>query len=150
TPPQGWLSYEDQLAGAVIPPDAGKSDGDTAAVFFTGGTTSLPKGVMQTHGNLISSALIYLSRFRFTEDTVLLCSAGLFHVASTAVVVPALMAGGRIVILRKFEPGAYAQAIAEHRVTFANCVPTMLKMVMDHPGFDALDRSSLRTMLYGG
>lgn len=148
--PDGVIGYERALADARPAPDAMRGGDDTATIFFTGGTTGLPKGVMQTHANLVTSALMYVGRWRWTDELILLGSAPMFHVAAAAVIPPVLMVGGTIVMMPKFDPAGYAALIERHRITFANGVPTMLKMIVDAPGFAERDLSSLTGMNMGG
>src|SRR3546814_4611239 len=54
--PAGLIDYEAAIARADAAPDAMRGGDDIATIFFTGGTTGLPKGVMQTHANLVTSA----------------------------------------------------------------------------------------------
>ncbi|RYE02902.1 MAG: fatty-acid--CoA ligase, partial [Sphingomonadales bacterium] len=147
---EGLIDYEAGLAAAAIPPDAMRGGDDVATIFFTGGTTGLPKGVMQTHDNLVTSALMYVAHWSWTRDIILLGSAPMFHVAAAAVIPPVLMTGGQVVMMAKFEPAGYAELIERHRITFANGVPTMFRMIVDAPGFDQRDLTSLRGMNFGG
>jgi len=146
----GLVDYEAALAEAEMPSDALRGGEDIATIFFTGGTTGLPKGVMQTHNNLVTSALMYVARWSWTEDMILLGSAPMFHVAAAAVIPPVLLVGGQIVMMAKFDPVGYADLIERHRITFANGVPTMFKMIVDAPGFAARDLTSLTGMNMGG
>jgi len=77
-------------------------------------------------------------------------SAPMFHVAAAAVIPPVLLAGGGIVMLPRFTPTGYLDSIEEHRVNFANGVPTMFRMILDSPGMGDRDLSSVRGMNYGG
>src|SRR5690606_32174028 len=60
------------------------------------------------------------------------------------------LAGGKHVVLPKFEPELMMRAISGQRVTHAGMVPTMIPMMLTHPNFDDYDLSSLRTLVYGG
>lgn len=146
----GAIACEEAMRGAIAPPDAMRGGNDTATIFFTGGTTGLPKGVMQTHTNLVTSALMYIARWKWDSDLILLGSAPMFHVAAAAVIPPVLMVGGTVVIMPKFDPTGYAELIEQHRITFANGVPTMFRMIVDAPGFAQRDLSSLTGMNMGG
>lgn len=146
----GALCYERLIETANPVPAADCRWDETAALFFTGGTTGLPKGVMQTHGNLVTSALIYVGLFGMSHDTVLLSAAGLFHVAASAVLLPALMAGGRVVLMARFTPEGYLDMIERHGATFVNGVPTMLRLVANVPDRAQRRLDSVRTLLYGG
>ncbi len=55
--PAGALSLEDLVAEGEAVPDARRGGGDLAGIFYTGGTTGFPKGVMLSHRAIVSSAL---------------------------------------------------------------------------------------------
>ncbi len=148
--PDGSLDYEDLIAAADPVEDARRGGSELAGVFYTGGTTGFPKGVMLSHGNLGISWLGtaaggYLPgpRSRFLH------TAPMFHLADMAAWGIALQAGGAHVILPSFDPRAVLATIAEHRVTDALLVPTMIQLLVDHPEVGQFDLSSLRGVLYG-
>jgi long-chain acyl-CoA synthetase len=72
----------------------------------------------------------------------------MFHVAGTANVFASTWAGARHVVLPRFDAGQVLEAIERERATHAVFVPTMLAMLLDHPGFDDADLSSLRHIQY--
>jgi fatty-acyl-CoA synthase len=61
-----------------------------------------------------------------------------------------LLQGGTLVVEEDFDPERVLELISIHRVTMINGVPTTYQMLADHPGFDAADLSSLRSMTCGG
>jgi len=67
------------------------------------------------------------------------------------IVVPTLFVGGTFVIqdARHFEPGRFLSAIQEHRVTHVQLVPTMIYRLLDQPGLETYDVSSMQIMGYG-
>ena len=148
-PPAGMPGHEELIAGSEPVEDARRGGDALAAIYYTGGTTGLSKGVMLSHANLLTSALGMLA----TEQTALpggriLLATPMCHLAAFAAWLLQLQVGGSHVIVPAFEPVAVLEAIARHRVTSAVLVPTMLQMVVDHPALAEHDRSSLRSLLY--
>lgn len=147
--PQDFVAYGDLLSRAlpVVPVDSNGSD--IVGIFYTGGTTGVPKGVMHTHDNLWLSAFSFALMVGLSKDSISLCSTPLFHVAATCAAIPALMVGGACVIMPRFDTTQVLEAIREHRVTIANFVPSMLRMLLDDPAMDEAEFSSLQSLIYG-
>lgn len=149
--PEGMLSYEDLISGAEAVEDAVRQGDDLAGIFYTGGTTGFPKGVMLSHRNLVTSALgTVASGELLGPNAVLLHAAPMFHLADLAAWTGQNLLGGRHVIVPFFEPSAVLGAIQEHGVTDVLLVPTMIQMLADHPTVPDYDLSSLARILYGG
>jgi acyl-CoA synthetase (AMP-forming)/AMP-acid ligase II len=150
-PPAGTLDYEDLVAAAAPVPDAHRSGSDLAGVFYTGGTSGHPKGVMLTHDNLMTSALGCLaSGFFLTSGGPLLHAAPMFHLADLAIWLAQVQRGGTHVFLPAFRPDWVLDALHEHRISDLLLVPTMVQMLVDHPSLPDHDTSSLRMVMYGG
>lgn len=147
--PPGMLGYEDLVAAAGPAEDSGRGGDDLAALFYTSGSTGAPKGVMHSHANIMFSAVTYAAAIKLDEASVALISGPLFHVGAAGICIPAMVAGGRIVLLPRFEPAPVAQAISAHGVSVTSLVPTMLRMLLDDPASRDNDLSSLTTLLYG-
>jgi long-chain acyl-CoA synthetase len=146
----GFANYEALIDATSPVADAGRSGEDLAALFYTSGSTGEPKGVMHSHANIAMACLTSIPPFGLDEDCVGLISGPLFHVGSTGMCLPAMMAGASIVVLPRFEPGLVIQSIERYRITNLTAVPTMLRMVVDHPDARLRDLSSLRTVTFGG
>ncbi|WP_238366896.1 long-chain-fatty-acid--CoA ligase [Mesobacterium pallidum] len=148
--PEGMLSYEDLIATTEPGPDAGRAGDDVYAVFYTGGTTGDPKGVVFTHQALCEATVAYLAMLPDVEDLSFAYVGGFFHFSAANPALYITLAGGTHVVLPKFEPVAMMRAISTHRVTNAVMVPTMITMMLNHADFAQHDLSSLRTLVYGG
>lgn len=147
--PQNMLSYEALVADSSPVEDAMRNGDDLAGVFYTGGTTGSPKGVMLCHRNLYTNAISSVSSQIVRAGSIGLHAAPMFHLADGAFMNALLAAGGCHVMVPRFDPLAVLQAIASTGVTDTLLVPTMIQMLVDHPDLHKYDLKSLRQMAYG-
>lgn len=134
-------------APATAPRDLARPD-DIAVLNYTGGTTGRSKGALRTHGRVAASTTAILSDFEFPARPRYLLIAPISHVAGTKIL-PTLILGGTIHLMRGFDPGKVLATIARERINFTLLVPTMIYMLLDHPELDRTDLSSLELLLYG-
>jgi long-chain acyl-CoA synthetase len=122
----------------------GIDESDPAAIFYTGGTTGLPKGVVLSHRNITSMGHRCNSRIRFTKEDVYLHSLPAFHVADSGFSFAITWAGGAHTFVSRFDPGEVMEKIERHRVSYQVFFGTNLRMLLDHEDFARRDLSSLR------
>src|SRR3954468_22200532 len=146
--PAGAIGY-DELLAADPEPAADLGGSDLAGIFYTGGTTGLPKGVMLTHDNLVTNAKHTLIAQGHVASDRYLHAAPMFHLADGGQMFAQTWVGGTHVIIPQFDPGAVLDAIEGERITRTVLVPTMINMVVHHPGASSRDLSSLGQVLYG-
>jgi acyl-CoA synthetase (AMP-forming)/AMP-acid ligase II len=148
-PPAGMLGYEALLAQAEPVEDALRGGEDLAGVFYTGGTTGSPKGVMLPHRGLYSNAIGVIAEGAIQRGCIGLHAAPMFHLADGCFMNAMFVSGGRHVIVPRFEPVAVLEAIQNHGVTEALLVPTMIQMMVDHPDLGRYRLEHFKNMLYG-
>ncbi len=147
---EGAVNYEAMLASAEpVPLLAQAEENDVAGIFYTGGTTGLPKGVMLTHRNLLSNAYNVGLALSYRHTDVYLHAAPMFHLADGASTFAITIVGGTHAHVRFFEPIQVLQAIERYRVTSALLVPTMINMLINVPQLKDYDLSSWKKMIYG-
>ncbi|MDP9331231.1 MAG: AMP-binding protein [Actinomycetota bacterium] len=131
--------------GTVPELDAVSSD-DPALLAFTSGTTGTPKGVVLSHGNLLSSAEAVRIAWHWEADDTLILSLPLFHLHGLGVGVHGtLLTGAAMILQRGFNPEAVLAACADATMFFG--VPTMYARLADAPGTERL--RSLRLCVSG-
>ncbi|MEV0809426.1 long-chain fatty acid--CoA ligase [Micromonospora sp. NPDC050200] len=147
----GTVCYEELIEGSAAMPDSCRGGDALFGIFYTGGTTARPKGVMLTHANMLTSAFGSLATGQFvTPGGRILHTAPMFHLAGLAVWTAALITGGTHVILPAFTPTDVLTAIEDHGITDILLVPTMIQLLVDALRRGEYDVSSLRHLVYGG
>jgi acyl-CoA synthetase (AMP-forming)/AMP-acid ligase II len=147
--PDGMLNYEDILAAADPAPDAGRGGDDMAGIFYTGGTTGFPKGVMLSHTNLFVGGVSNAHELNMLDGTVYLHAAPMFHIADLAWFSAVTFMAGTHVIIPMFTPDATLEAIEKYKPDQTLMVPVMLQMVLQSDKLASTDISSLRQIAYG-
>jgi acyl-CoA synthetase (AMP-forming)/AMP-acid ligase II len=147
--PDGHLSLEALLDRHVpAPGDVAVEPEDIAGIYFTGGTTGRPKGVMLSHRSWFHTYYAESLDFSVGWHEVFVFTTPMTHAAG-CLLLPVLLRQGRCVLLERFEPETLLATIAAERATATLLVPTMIYLLLDHPRRDAHDLSSLRNVLYG-
>ncbi len=135
-------------AAGTASPRCLASPEDPASLNYTGGTTGKSKGALRYHRHYAPFAGAILAEFEIPDRPRYLAVAPISHVAGTKVL-PALMRGGTVHMLKGFDPGAVLATIERERINFALFVPTMIYVLLDHPALAKTDLSSLDLLLYG-
>jgi acyl-CoA synthetase (AMP-forming)/AMP-acid ligase II len=141
-----------ELRDAAPPPRLERPQmGDDVLQLYTSGTTGLPKGVRLSNANYAAFLALRhdVEGFDYkAEDTVLILMP-LFHVAGTNISFSGLASGGRLLLHAEFNPAEVLRAIAAERVAHVFMAPVMINVLLQTPGIETTDFSSLRTVSYG-
>jgi long-chain acyl-CoA synthetase len=129
-----------------------------AVVQYTGGTTGAPKGAMLTHANLTAACAQYVETGSRTErsgmregEERILCVLPLFHIyALTVVMLLGFRLGAELILHPRFDPVAAVKDIAAKKITAFSGVPTMHVAILNLPGVEKMDLSSLKFCGSGG
>jgi len=148
----GCLWYEDALAAAGAPPAPPPLDDDAQAFQpYTSGSTGRPKGAIMTHRGMLWYVAHNQRHWPSRREDRGCVALPLFHKnALRGTVKPMLFAGGSFVLMPRFEPKAYVEALAKYRCTFSRGVAAVFTMVLEHREFfGALDLGALRSLSIG-
>jgi long-chain acyl-CoA synthetase len=168
-----WGDVVQRAHAPATLPDAEIDPDDDACIFYTSGTTGFPKGAQLTHrgsvANIFNMAFMQYAvnvadakaiaagdiaaptTVAAPPRTIVLATTPLFHVtAHNCAVQPTTMAGGCIVLMRKWDAGRALELIEREQITNMSGVPIMSREVLLHPDFAARDTSSLRSLSGGG
>lgn len=148
-------SYETLIAthsGADVP-NADVDRDDPCWLFFTSGSTGRPKAVVLTHGQLTFTIVNHLNDLmpQSTPNDVSLVVAPLSHGAGMHQLTQ-LAAGAASILMPfgRFDPAMAWDLVERYKVTNMFTVPTIVKMLVEHPSVDQHDHSSLRYVIYAG
>jgi len=169
TLPPGALAWSEVLAHGGELPDAAVDPDDDACIFYTSGTTGFPKGAQLTHrgclANLFSlmfsgqaTALATIEATGVVPDPnapvpipISLLTTPLFHVtANNCGAYPVTAAGGKLVLMYRWDPKTALTLIEKEKVTGMSGVPVMSRELISHPDFESHDLSSLVSLGGGG
>ncbi len=154
-PRVGELGYEDlaeQFRGHAASHATVGYD-DPLWFFYTSGTTGRPKAGVLTHGQMTFVVVNHLADLipGTTETDCSIAVAPLSHGAGIHALLN--VARGAMTILmpsEKLDPAVFWELVERHRVSNLFTVPTIVKMLVEHPSVDAFDHSSLRYVIYAG
>jgi acyl-CoA synthetase (AMP-forming)/AMP-acid ligase II len=147
--PQGHHSLKKMLA--TYPPTPEHVDilpEDLMGIYFTGGTTGKPKGVMLSHRAWVYTILAETLDFDIGRQEVFAYAAPLTH-GGGCLLLPVLLRKGRCVILDHFDPKSFLETVEKEKITSSFLVPTMIYLLLDLPERDNYNLSSLRNIIYG-
>jgi acyl-CoA synthetase (AMP-forming)/AMP-acid ligase II len=121
--------------------------------FYTSGTTGRPKAGMLTHGQMAFIVTNHLADLipGTTERDVSIAVAPLSHGAGIHALLNVARGAATVLLpTDKLDPAVFWALVEQHRVSNVFTVPTIVKMLVEHPSVHAHDRSSLRYVIYAG
>lgn len=117
---------------------------DPFLIVHTAAVTGQPLGAILTHTNILASNMQYMYLMRLSNKDVYLNTLPLYHMAGLTLAMAVLHAGGKNVIIPRFDPLDTLNAIEKQRVTIMGSFPPILAKLLDAMAEADYDISSLR------
>jgi acyl-CoA synthetase (AMP-forming)/AMP-acid ligase II len=147
----GWELFADLVERSAHVRRARLAGDDIHRLMYTSGTTGRPKGVMITHANLAWKNYAHITELGFTADDVGLACGPLYHVGALDLITTTMIAvGATTIIHRVFDPAEVVDEIERSRVTAMWTAPAMVRAILEVPGVDARDLTSVKVIIAGG
>jgi fatty-acyl-CoA synthase len=144
------ISFDD-LSGDAKSYETLIRESDPIFILYTSGTTGFPKGAVYTHGMLFWNSINTALRLDLTSNDITLNCMPAFHTGGWNVLItPLLHHGGTIWLQNEFIADEVMEKLESSGSTLFMAVPTMLKMMVDSPGFDSADLAKIRYFIVGG
>lgn len=123
---------------------------DPLIIFYTSGTTGLPRGALYTHGRKLDNTRIKVLEMGTKPGDRHLMVLPFFHIGGDSHVWPFFIVGGCNVIMdqKSFLPEAVFQIIQDEKITDMQIVPTQLNGLLSHRDIRNYDLSSLNRIYY--
>jgi fatty-acyl-CoA synthase len=132
------------------PVDLAELDELPVLLVYTSGTTGKPKGALHTQAGLVWNCVISTHAHDLNSADHVLTVLPMFHVGGLCIqTLPALHAGARVTLHRRFEAGAWLHDVQQRRPTISLMVPATLRAVLEHADFERTDLSSLKLLNAG-
>ncbi len=158
-PKKGLLSWSDLVkkSSAVDEEELTKRQGslafdDPINIQYTSGTTGYPKGATLSHHNILNNGYFVVRTMNFSEKDRLIIPVPLYHCFGMVMGNLGCITHGAAMIYPSegFEPLAVLEAVEKEKATAVYGVPTMFIAQLEHPDFEKMDLSSLRTGIMAG
>ncbi|WP_327086647.1 acyl--CoA ligase [Nonomuraea sp. NBC_01738] len=144
-----WLRASDLDHDDDSEPTPGAHFDDPVALYYTSGTTGLPKAVVHTHASSLATAQIWLDVPR-SADSVFGTGAIIWGIGFPAIVGPALYAGMRLVLEQDWGPENFLTVVPREKVTHVSQIPSFYAALLGSAEHEGVDLSSLEVIMLGG
>ena len=124
---------------------------DPWGIYYTGGTTGLPKGAVITHGNVTWNSVNTIVSWGINGHHKAALQLPFFHIGGPHIfMMPMVHAGGTTILCSGFDPDQTFDLVEHSGITHYVAVPTMFQMLQEHPRWEEADFSKLELVISGG
>ena len=144
------LAQREAMSAEPVPMPALTLD-DPWGIYYTGGTTGLPKGAVLTHGNITWNSVNTVASWGLHGGHSAPLQLPFFHVGGPNIfMAPLVHVGGTTVLCSGFDPDETFDLVERSGITHYVGVPTMFQMLQEHPRWKSADFSRLELVISGG
>ncbi len=138
--------FEGQLDNEIE--DVIINDRDIYEILYTSGTTADPKGVIVSHLSVFLMSLTNIIEMELPRKANMLNLLPSFHCAQQTFAISTLHIGGKVTIMRAFDPEQLLKTIEREKLEVLFCLPVMYRDMLDHPYIKEADLSSVKICVY--
>lgn len=145
----GWSQWSAAFSDDAAPLDTPLEESDVHEIIFTSGTTGQAKGVMRSQRKRILDSYCAALAFELSRSDHMLWFLPQFHIGGGSVPNQLLVQGGKVTILRRFDPHVVAAHIGKG-ITYIVGVPAHYNLLFESGALEGVDTSRVRGCYVGG
>jgi len=144
------MAYREVLESHSEEPEPNIREEDPLVIFYTSGTTGIPRGAIYTHRQKMENTYIKALDIGVEFGDRHLVVLPMFHIGGDSHIWPFFLMGGCNVIMPRpsFDPAEALQMIAEEQITDVHIVPTQLISLLNLPDIEQYDLHCLKRIWY--
>jgi long-chain acyl-CoA synthetase len=150
-PEERMTAYRELLGNqSKEEPESVVAENDPLVIFYTSGTTGMPRGAIYNHEQKIQNTIIKALDIGVECGDRHLVVLPMFHIGGDSHIWPFFLMGGCNVIMPdpSFDPAATLQTIVEEQITDVHIVPTQLVALLNLPDIEKYDLGRLKRIWY--
>ena len=122
---------------------------DPGVIFYTSGTTGLPKGIMLSGDNMSQALAVLHHDVEFDHTSVAMAPIPFFHISGFGIALVATLNGSALLLETETDPARLVDMLVRRRVSHAAVVPTLVQRMVNLPAAADADWSALKYLIYG-
>lgn len=138
-----------RASGAATDPGFVGQPEDVTLLLYTSGTTGRPKGVMLTNAGMSYTPRLGAEIWGMGPSSVNLVAMPMFHIGGIGNGLGTMAHGGHTILMREVDTRQAIANIQKYRVTHSFFVPAVVQALLQTPGVEDADLSSLQLLKYG-
>lgn len=131
---RNWRKLTAQ-ASIEEPPTVTIQPDDPFNIFYSSGTTGLPKGIVHTHAVRAGYGTLFANEFRMRPESVMLHGGSVVFNGSFLSLMPALYLGAQFILMQAFDAEKFIELVEAHQVTHVVLVPSQIIAILNAPNY---------------